>query len=198
MKWVRTLYDWVLTWSDSKYGGVALFVIAFAEASFFPIPPDVLLIALCVGERTKAIKFALICLAGSVLGGAAGYAIGWGAWQAVDQFFFSGFVPGFTEEIYAKISNWYEEYDFWIVFVAAFTPFPYKVFTIAAGVFEISFPMFMLASLVGRAGRFFLVAGLLYFFGAPIRAFIDKWFNILVVLFTVILIGSFVLLKYLH
>ena len=195
MKWVRNLYDWVLSWAETPYGPSALFALAMAEASFFPIPPDVLLLPLCVGKRTRALRFAAICTAGSVLGGAIGYAIGWGAWEAVGQFFYH-YVPGFTEAKFNYVGGLYETYNFWVVFVAAFTPIPYKVITIAAGVFQIAFPMFMIASLVGRAARFFLVASLLYFFGDPIKGFIDRWFNPLVVAFTVLLIGGFALLKY--
>lgn len=197
MKWVRKLYDWVLSWAETRYGAVALFFLAMAEASFFPIPPDVLLLPLCVGKRARSLRFAAICTAGSVIGGAIGYAIGWGAWGAVDQIFYS-YVPGFSEDKFTMVGGLYEDYNFWIVFVAAFTPIPYKVITIAAGVFQISFPMFMIASLVGRAARFFLVAGMLYYFGEPIRGFIDKWFNLLVVAFTILLIGGFALLKFLH
>ncbi len=197
MKWVRNLYDWVLSWAETPYGSVALFFLALAEASFFPIPPDVLLLPLCVGKRARALRFAAICTAGSVIGGAIGYAIGWGAWGAVDQLFYS-YVPGFSEDKFTMVGGLYDQYNFWIVFVAAFTPIPYKVITIAAGVFQISFPMFMVASLVGRGARFFLVAGMLYFFGEPIRGFIDRWFNLLVVAFTILLIGGFALLKVLH
>lgn len=197
MKWVRSLYDWVLSWAHTPYGAWALFLLAVAEASFFPIPPDVLLLPLCVGKRTQALRFAAICTAGSVLGGAIGYAIGWGAWEAVHQLFYD-YVPGFSVDKFNMVGGLYDQYNFWIVFVAAFTPIPYKVITIAAGVFQINFAMFMIASTVGRASRFFLVAGLLYFYGEPIRGFIDRWFNPLVVAFTVLLIGGFVLLKYLH
>ncbi|MBX3180053.1 MAG: DedA family protein [Candidatus Hydrogenedentes bacterium] len=197
MKWVRNLYDWVLSWANTPYGAPALFLLAVAEASFFPIPPDVLLLPLCVGKRERALRFAAICTAGSVIGGAIGYSIGWGAWAAVDQLFYN-YVPGFTEIKFNQVGALYDQYNFWVVFVAAFTPIPYKVITIAAGVFLINFPMFMIASLVGRAARFYLVAGLLYFFGEPIRGFIDRWFNLLVVAFTVLLIGGFALLKYAH
>lgn len=197
MKWLRNLYDWVLGWAETPYGAPALFLIATAEASFFPIPPDVLLLALCVGRRENSLRFAAICTAGSVVGGAIGYAIGLGAWETVGPLFFH-YVPGFTEAKFNMVGGLYETYNFWIVFVAAFTPIPYRVITIAAGVFQISFPMFMLASLVGRAGRFYLVAGMLYFFGEPIKGFIDRWFNLLVVAFTVLLIGGFALLQYAH
>lgn len=194
MRWVRSLYDWVLSWAETPYGAAALFVLAFLEASLFPIPPDVLLIALCIGHRGKALWFAAVCTAGSVLGGILGYAIGWGFWEAVGPLFLN-YVPGFSPEIFEKVRHLYMTWDFWIVFVAAFTPIPYKVITIAAGVFTINFPMFMVASLVGRSARFLLVASLLYFFGEPIRTFIDRWFNLLVIVFTVLLIGGFALLK---
>jgi membrane protein YqaA with SNARE-associated domain len=197
MKWVRNLYDWVLSWAETPYGGVALFLLAVAESSFFPIPPDVLLVALCVGKRVHALRFALICTAGSVIGGIIGYGIGWGAWAAVDQLFYT-YVPGFTEDKFNSVGGLYEQYNFWVVFIAAFTPIPYKVITIAAGVFHISFPMFVVASLVGRAARFYLVAGLLYHYGEPIKGFIDRWFNLLVVAFTVLLVGGFAILKYAH
>ncbi len=197
MKWLRRLYDWVLSWAESPYGTVALFLLAFAESSFFPVPPDVLLIALCVGQRGRALWFAFVCALGSLLGGAVGYLIGWGVWEAVDSLFFN-YVPGFTEEVFVTVQSYYMRYDFWIVFVAAFTPIPYKVFTIAAGVFQINFFAFLIASVVGRSARFFLVAVLLFFFGEPIRNFIDRWFNLCVVVFTILLIGGFAVIKLFH
>ncbi len=194
MKWLRWLYDWVLSWAETPYGALALFVLAFAESSFFPIPPDVLLIALCVGQRKKALWFAGVCAVGSLFGGMAGYLIGWGMWGAVDQYFFA-YVPGFTEEVFNAVSARYEEYGFAIVFTAAFTPIPYKVITIAAGVCTINFPLFMFASVVGRSARFFLVAGLMFFFGEKIKGFIDRWFNYLTILFAILLVGGFAALK---
>ena len=197
MKWIRRLYDWVLSWADTPYGTPALGVLSSSEASFSAIPPDVLLIALCIGQRRKALWFAWVCSIASLFGGIAGYAIGWGVWAAVDQLFFN-YVPGFTPEAFAQVQGLYEKYNFWIVFVAAFTPIPYKVITIGAGVFGVSFIPFLIASAVGRAARFFLVATLLYFLGEPIREFIDRWFNLCVVAFTVLLIGGFALIKWLH
>jgi membrane protein YqaA with SNARE-associated domain len=195
MKWLRRLYDWVLSWARTPYGGAALFLIAFVESSFFPIPPDVLLIALCLGHRERWLRFASICTAGSVFGALAGYGIGWGLWQGVDEFFFH-YVPGFTPEAFEKVQQLYKDYDFWIVFVAAFTPIPYKVITITAGVFGINLIAFIVASIVGRAGRFFLVAFLLYWFGEPIGQFIDKRFNLLTIVFTVLLFAGFYVLKF--
>ncbi len=195
MKWIRQLYDWVLSWARTPYGGIALFLIAFAESSVFPIPPDVLLIALCLGHRKQWLRFAAICTAGSVLGACAGYAIGWGLWHAVDEFFFT-YVPSFTPEAFENVQDLYKKYDAGIIFVAAFTPIPYKVITITAGVFGLNLLAFILASIVGRAARFFLVAYLLHRYGSPIGQFIDKRFNLLTIVFTVLLVGSFYVLKF--
>lgn len=189
----RRLYDWVLSLAHSGHGTAALFLLSFAESSFFPIPPDVLQIALTLERRSRAFFYAFISAVGSVLGGIAGYAIGWGLWAAVDQFFFRYIIK---EQAFHRVEGLYQQYDFWCVFAAAFTPIPYKVFTIAAGVFHISLPMFIIASAIGRSGRFFLVAALLWWFGPPIKSFIDRYFNLLSIVFTVLLIGFFVLLKY--
>ncbi|GMW00988.1 MAG: hypothetical protein AMXMBFR84_21250 [Candidatus Hydrogenedentota bacterium] len=194
MKQLKRLYDWVLSWADTPYGGVALFVLAFAESSFFPIPPDVLLIALCLGNRERWIRFAMICTTASLLGGLAGYGIGWGLWHVVDQFFFT-YVPGFSPEQFSRVQGLYEQWNFWIVFIAAFTPIPYKVITVTAGVFGVNVFMFALASLVGRAARFFLVAYLLHRFGEPIHGFIEKRFNLLTIVFVVLLLGGFLILR---
>ncbi|MBQ2992896.1 MAG: DedA family protein [Alistipes sp.] len=195
MNVVKRLYDWVLSWSESKWGVLALFVLAFAESSFFPVPPDVLLIALCIGATAKSFRFAAVCLAGSVLGAMAGYAIGSLAWQtpageftALANFFFDHV---FSLEQFNEVKVLYDKYDFWIVFTAGFTPLPYKLITITGGLFAINFPMFVVASIISRGLRFFLFAALIWKFGAPIKAFIDKYFNILAILFTVLLIGSF-------
>ncbi|MBO5464898.1 MAG: DedA family protein [Alistipes sp.] len=195
---VKRLYDWVLSWGNSKWGALALFVLAFAESSFFPIPPDVLLIALCLGAVKRSFRFALICLVGSILGAAGGYAIGYYLWQntageytALANWFFAHV---FTEESFLQVKGLYDEYDFWIVFTAGFTPLPYKLFTISGGLFKIDLVMFFVASIVSRGLRFFLIAGLIWKFGAPIKTFIDKYFNLLAILFTVLLIGGFFLI----
>jgi len=194
MKWIRNLYDWVLSWADTPYGGVALFIIAFAESSFFPIPPDVLLIALCLGNRDKWWRYAAICTVGSIMGGMAGYAIGWGLWSSVDDLFFT-YVPGFHQETFDHVQQIYQDWDFWFVFIAAFTPVPYKVITITAGVFGLNFFAFLIATVIGRSARFFLVAVMLRLFGEPIRRFIDKWFNILTIVFVILLLGGFYVMK---
>ncbi len=202
MGWVRKIYDWILKWAETPYGPIALFILSFAEASFFPIPPDALLIALVLGARTKAFKFASICTVGSLLGAFLGYAIGYFVWWSGDQsfsnvavFFFDN-IPGFTEDIFYRVQELYKEWDFWIIFTAGFTPIPYKVFTITSGAFEINLPMFAFASLVSRGARFFLVAFLIWKYGEQIKGFIDKYFNLLAIAFTVLLIGGFVVIKY--
>ncbi|MBW2476811.1 MAG: DedA family protein [Deltaproteobacteria bacterium] len=194
-KLMRRLYDWVLHWASTPYGGPALFILAFAESSVFPIPPDVLLIALCVALPTRAWKFAFIASFGSVLGGMFGYGIGWGFWALVSEYFFK-YIPGFTPDIFAKVQSLFAQYDFWVVFTAGFTPIPYKVITLGAGVFQINFIIFFIASMVSRSLRFFLVAWLLYKYGAGVRSFIDKYFNLLSITFLVLLIGGFMFIKY--
>lgn len=196
MKLLRRLYDWVLHWAETPYGGPALFLLAFAESSFFPIPPDVLLLALCISVPARSFRFALIASIGSVLGGIAGYGIGIGLWEAVDSFFFR-YVPGFTEQVFERVQELFITYDFWAVFTAGFTPIPYKVITIGAGVFKINFAVFFLASAVSRSLRFFLVAWVIHRYGPAMRNFIERYFNILTLVFMVLLIGGFVAVKYL-
>lgn len=195
MKWIRNLYDWVLSWAHTRYGTPALAVLAFTESSVFPIPPDVLLVTLCLGKRERWAYYASVAALFSVLGGIAGYGIGWGLWHLVDQWFFA-YVPGFTQDNFAYVQGLYAEWDFWVVFIAAFTPIPYKVITITAGVFGIDPAMFMVASTVGRSARFFLVAYLLYHFGAPVRDFIERRFNLVTLAFAILLVGGFALLKF--
>ena len=198
MNIVKRLYDWVLSWGDSRWGALALFVLAFAESSFFPIPPDVLLIALCLGAVKRSFRYAAICLAGSILGAVVGYAIGFYLWQntageytALANWFYNHV---FSMDSFLEVKSLYDAYDFWIVFTAGFTPLPYKLFTITGGLFKIDFVMFIIASIVSRGLRFFLIGGLIWKFGAPIKTFIDKYFNLLAILFTILLIGSFVLI----
>lgn len=191
---MKKLYNWVLSWSESKWSSYALFILAFAESSFFPIPPDVLLLALSVGKPEKSFFYAFLCSAGSVIGGVFGYFIGLKFMNIIG----SGIVSlyGFQEKM-DQIGHLYREYDAWAVSIAGFTPVPYKVFTIAAGIFEISLPVFIIASLFSRSLRFFIQACLIYFFGEKIKSFIDRYFNILAVSFTILLIAGFVLIKYL-
>lgn len=190
---IKRLYDWVLSWSSSRWGWLALFVIALCEASWFPLPPDILLIALCLGATKKSFRFAGITLLGSIIGAMLGYAIGHFLWTtpagdptAIATFFFNHV---FSVEGFNSVGALFDKYNFWIVFTAGFTPLPYKLFTIAGGLFDINFVMFIIASIVSRGMRFFLIAWLIWRFGTPIKAFIDKYFNLLATLFTVLLVG---------
>ena len=192
---LRKLYDWVLSWAHKKYSSLALFILAFAESSFFPVPPDVLQIALSVSKPKKSFFYAFISSAGSILGGIFGYFIGLKLWHLLKDFFFT-YIPGFTPEIFSLIQSQYELYNFWIVFAAGFTPIPYKIITISAGLFGISFLMFIIASAISRSARFFIVASLIYFFGPKIKHIIDKYFNLLSIIFILLLVGGFIAIKY--
>lgn len=190
---LRRLYDWVLHWAETPYGTWALFLLALAESSFFPIPPDVLLIALAISIPTKSFKYAFVCTVGSLIGGAIGYMIGYQFMEIVGLQIleFYGLMTKFN-----AVGDLYNKYNALAVGIAGFTPIPYKVFTISAGAFGINFPVFLLASAVSRAARFFIVGWLIYRFGPGIRAFIDRYFNILAVVFVILLVGGFVLIRY--
>lgn len=194
---LRRLYDWVLHWADTPYAVPALFCLSFAESSFFPIPPDVLLIALAIGDRKKAFVFATWCSIASVLGGMAGYGIGHLFWEHGLKDFFFEYVPGVTPEGFAKMQVRYDEWNVWIVFLAAFTPIPYKLITITAGVFGVNFPLFVLASACGRSARFFLVSALIWKYGEPIKAFLDRYLNLITLAGAALLIGGFAAVKWL-
>lgn len=190
---LRRLYSWVLHWAETPYGSWALFLLALSESSFFPVPPDVLLIALAVSIPKKSFKYALICTAGSLIGGCLGYLIGWQFMITVGEKIIQFY--GLTHKM-QYIKDLYMQYDAWAIGIAGFTPIPYKVFTISAGAFDINFTVFIIASAVSRAARFFLVAWLIYLFGPKIKTFIDKYFNILAITFVVLLIAGFVIIKF--
>lgn len=203
MRLLKKMYDWVLKWAETPYGPMALFVLAFIESIFFPIPPDVLLIALALATPRKSFRFALNCTIGSVAGAFIGYAIGHYSWITANgeftgfaNFFFNN-IPGFSVDLFNSIKVLFYQWDFWVIFTAGFTPIPYKVFTITAGVFDINLLMFFIASVISRGARFFLVAYLIWKFGPSIKLFIEKYFNMLALGFTACLIGGFVLVKYL-
>lgn len=188
---LRRAYDWVLGWADHRYGGLALLLVAFVESSVFPIPPDVLLMALALGKPGAAFRFALICSVGSVAGGLAGYLIGWllmdGLGRPIIELYNA-------QAAYAEVEQRFVAHGGWAVAIAGFTPIPYKVFTIAAGATQLSLSTFVLASVVSRSARFFLISGLIYYYGPTIKVFIDKYFNILTIVFTVLVLLGFVLL----
>jgi membrane protein YqaA with SNARE-associated domain len=187
---VRRLYAWVLSWADRPGGTWALFGISFAEASFFPIPPDILLIPLALGRPRRSLWFALVCTIGSVMGAVAGYLIGSFLFSSIGQPILD--LYGASDQ-YQELGRLFNE-NLWLTLgTAGFTPIPFKVFTIAAGAFDVLFVPFVLVSAVSRGARFFLVAGLLRLFGEPIRRFIEKYFNLLSILFVVLLVGGFFL-----
>jgi membrane protein YqaA with SNARE-associated domain len=187
------LYGWVLHWAKTPYGTRALFVLAFCESSFFPIPPDVLLITLAVVLPKKSLRYALVCSAGSVLGGCFGYLIGWQFMAAVGDAIIRFY--GLMDK-YEDMRQLYSLYDAWVVGIAGFTPIPYKVFTITAGAFRINFMVFLVASTVSRSARFFIIGGLIHLFGPKIQSFIERYFNSLAIAFVILLILGFVVIKF--
>ncbi len=229
---MKRLLDWVLHWAETPYAVPALFILALAESSFFPIPPDALLIVLCLGLAQKSFQYAAWCSVGSVLGGVVGYFIGYLAWNAIGVPIINAY--GYWGAV-LNLAGKYSEYGVWFLAAAGFTPIPYKVFTITTGAFDaiannkeliggfldaalqsgsiaqeavdaargylasmekMGLPVFVLVSAISRSARFFLVAGLLYLFGEPIRKFIEKYFNLLTILFMILLVVGFVLIKY--
>ncbi len=192
MKIVRRLYDWVLHWAETPYGVPALFLLAVAESSFFPVPPDVLLIALSLSLRKRAFYYAAVCTVGSVIGGALGFFIGMKFWS-IGQGILFHYV---SKETFDMVRTYFRDYEAWAIAIAGFTPIPYKVFTISAGFFQVDFSVFMVVSFLSRGARFFLVGGLIYLFGKHIRNFIDKYFNLLTYGFTAILVGGFIVLRF--
>jgi len=205
LRWMRRLYDWVLSWSESKHALTALFLLALAEASFFPVPPDALLIALCMGAYRKWAKFALICSLGSVVGGILGYYIGHSAYELVGEKIvaFTASISGTQpDELLRQAQYWFNEKEMygmkvgaWAVGIAGFTPIPYKVFTIASGFFEMPLGIFIIASAISRSLRFFVVAGIIGMLykrhGQRIQEFIDRYFNTLALAFVVLLLLGF-------
>jgi membrane protein YqaA with SNARE-associated domain len=189
---LQRLYNRCMQWIQTPAGVWGLFLLAVAESSFFPLPPDVFLIALCIAVPEKSFKYAAICAAGSVLGGALGYGLGLAFMDTLGQPILDLYG---LEDNYHIVQALYQQYDAWAVAAAGFTPLPYKLFTITAGAFKINFPTFMLVSLAARSARFFLVAALIYKFGAPVQHFINRYFNILTVVFLLLLLGGFVLIK---
>ena len=191
---LRRMYDWVLSWAESPWGPVALFVLSFVESSFFPIPPDPLLIALCLGARRKSLLFALNCTVASVFGGLLGYYLGYGLFEtaALPILEFYGKVGDFD-----ALAETFRQNGAMAVFVPALTPIPYKLVTITSGAVGLDLGVFVVASLIGRGLRFFAVAALLWWLGEPVARFIERWFEVITVVFSVLLIGGFVAFRYL-
>jgi len=192
--WLRALYEWTLRQAASPHALWILAIVAFVESSIFPIPPDILLIPMVLAMRNRAWLLAGICTVASVTGGMAGYGIGAFLYESMGQ-------P--ILELYGKLEKFesfqamYNEWGAWIVMMGGLTPFPYKVITIASGVTGLNIVTFTLFSIVARGIRFFLIAWLLWHFGAPIKAFIERYLGLLTILFFVLLIGGFLALKWL-
>jgi membrane protein YqaA with SNARE-associated domain len=191
---LRRLYDWTMSLASGPRAPYALGAVSFAESSFFPIPPDILLIPMVIARRAKAFSYALLCTITSVIGGAAGYAIGALLFVQLAEPILSFY--GYLDKFETFRAN-FNDYGAWIVFIAGVTPFPYKVITIASGATGLSLPVFMVASVLARGLRFFVVAGLLYLFGAPIRTFIEERLSLMFTIFVIGLVGGFVAIKFL-
>jgi membrane protein YqaA with SNARE-associated domain len=191
---MKRMYDWMMRQAAGPKAPHALAAVSFAESSFFPLPPDVMLIPMVLADRTKAWRYATIATIASVIGGLAGYAIGYFLFQAIGEpiLKFYGY-SGSLDQVFA----WFKEWGVWILIAKGWTPFPYKVLTILSGAAQMALGPFLIASIIARAMRFYLVAGLLYFFGEPIRAFIEKRLTLLTTLFVIALVGGFVAIRYL-
>ncbi|MCI2393670.1 YqaA family protein [Aliiroseovarius sediminis] len=191
---IRRLYDWTMGLANTRHALWALAVVSFLESSVFPIPPDVLMIPMIIARPSRAFVIATVALVASVIGGAFGYFIGWGLYESVGQPVLEFY--GKTDE-FGHFSDTYNQWGAWAVLIAGVTPFPYKVITILSGSTGLHFGVFMVASVIARGLRFFIVAALLWKFGAPIRDFIERRLGLMFTLFVVILLGGFYLVKYL-
>ena len=191
---LRALYEWTLSWAEKPSALGALMALSFAESSFFPIPPDVLLLPLCLSRPNKWYLIAGYCTLFSVLGGLLGYVIGLLGWGMAAEFFYQ-FVPGFSPEKFVRVQALYEEWGAWVVFSAGFSPIPYKVFTITSGVMEMPVGLFVIASVIGRGLRFFLVGWLVARFGEPLKEWIERYFNVLAAAAVALLILGFLVMR---
>lgn len=184
----KELYDWMLSWSESPYAVPALFLLAFAESSFFPIPPDVLLMALTLGSPELGLYYAAVATVGSVLGGVLGYGIGWAGGRPLLKRLIG---QPRMDAIHEK----FQQYEAWAILVAGFTPVPYKVFTIGAGAFYVNLRTFIVASAISRGARFFLVAASLQLFGPWVKTVLEKYFNLFSIILVLLIIVGFVLVR---
>ena len=194
MNILRKLYDWTLNKANHPKSHWFLALISFAESSFFPIPPDIILIPMIIAKRTKAFIYAMVCTISSVLGGVFGYLIGYFFYNSIGFLIVRYYS---LDDLFSKFESNFNEYGYLIVFGASFTPFPFKFITIASGLFGLNIFLFILFAFIGRGLRFFLLAALLKLFGNIISKLIDRYFNILATLFCILLIGGFILIKYL-
>ncbi len=194
MNFFRNLYDWTLRQSSKKLAPWFLAFISFVESSFFPIPPDIILIPMIIAKRTKAFIYASICTISSVIGGLFGYLIGFIFFNSIGIILVNFY--GMSEYI-ENLKEYYNNYGVWFVLVAGFTPVPFKIITIASGLFQLNLFIFILCSFVARGLRFYLISGLLYLYGEAIKYFIEKYFNYLTIIFFIVFLGGILFLKYL-
>jgi membrane protein YqaA with SNARE-associated domain len=189
---LRKIYDWTILKSKHPKAAWFLSIVSFAESSFFPIPPDIILIPMIIAKRTQAFFYSFICTISSVAGGVAGYCIGFFLFNSLGGIILSYYG---LEDQFNTFEQYYLEYGILIILGAGFTPFPFKFITIASGVFGLNIFLFIGASIIARGSRFYLISILLKIFGKTIENLIDRYFNILATLFFILLIGSIVLLK---
>tara|TARA_B100001758_G_C18011025_1_gene403066 strand:- start:42 stop:626 length:585 start_codon:yes stop_codon:yes gene_type:complete len=193
MKFLRSLYNWTLNKAEHRYSSLILSIVSFAESSFFPIPPDILLIPMIIAKRMKAWTYAFICTFSSVLGGVAGYAIGYFFYSTIGVLIIETY---HLSNSFNTFESYYNEYGILIVLGAGFTPFPFKFITIASGVFNLNIFLFIITAIMARGLRFYLLSGLLFVFGEQIKILIDKYFNTLAILFFILLVGSVLIIKF--
>lgn len=189
MEFIHAAVDWMISYADSPYALAALFIFAFWESSFFPLPPDPLLIAMAIGRPDLALWYAAVCTVASVLGALLGYLIGFKGGRPIAERLFK-------QERIDTASGLYQRYDAWAVGAAALTPIPYKVFTITAGIARVNVKRFVLASIVGRGARFFAVGIAIFFFGPAIQQALDNYFELFTIGFLVLVVLGFVAAKY--
>ena len=193
MNFLKKTYNWTLEKAQHKNAKWYLSLISFAESSFFPIPPDILLIPMALASKARALFYAFMCTLFSVLGGILGYAIGYFFYNSVGIYIVDFY---HLENSFNIFENYYKEFGILIVLGAGITPFPYKFITIASGVFGLNIFLFIIVSIIGRGLRFYLIAILVYFFGEKIKLIIDKYFNILTIVFFILLVGSVFIIRF--
>ena len=194
MNFLKRTYNWTLEKAQHKNAKWYLSLISFVESSFFPIPPDILLIPMALASKANALFYAFICSLFSVLGGILGYAIGYFFYNSVGIYIVDFY---HLENSFNIFESYYKEFGILIVLGAGITPFPYKFITIASGVFGLNIFLFIIVSIIGRGLRFYLIAILLYFFGEKIKLIIDKYFNFLTIVFFILLVGSVFIIRFL-
>ena len=193
MNFLKRTYNWTLEKAQHKNAKWYLSLISFVESSFFPIPPDILLIPMALASKARALFYAFMCTLFSVLGGILGYAIGYFFYNSLGVYIVELYQ---LENSFNIFENYYKEFGILIVLGAGITPFPYKFITIASGVFGLNIFLFIIISIIGRGLRFYLISILLYFFGEKIKLIIDKYFNILTIVFFILLVGSVFIIRF--